>query len=497
MRTRTSKTVCATVNLKAISKNVGMALLVSSLFMFISMCISIHDGFDSGFLPLTVGCIVTFIVGVFPFIFLSGSQNISLKDGFIIIILSWTLSFIFGMLPYVMWGGEISIVDAWFESVSGFTTTGATILNDVESLPRSLLFWRSSTHFIGGLGVVVFLLLILPSASPFRQRITKLEVSSLSKEGYRLQSRRMVFIITSVYLGLTLTSCLSYWACGMSFYDAINHAFSVVSTGGFSTKNASIAHFNSTAVTLVTTLFMFLAATNFALIYICIVRRSLRPLVGNPLMRFYFCSTVIMSIMVICSLYFNDSDTHGWGDAILSGLSMTVSYVTTTGFCMKDNTLWPSLACVVLFYASVQCGMAGSTTSGLKVDRMVVAFKAVKRQITSSLHPSNTSSIKIGGAFVPDEQLLPIILHMVLYFFVCCVSIAGLMMCGVDILESVAGTVASLSNVGASLGTISAAGNYDAIPAMGKFIYSLDMFLGRIEIYPLLVVVSLLFNRQK
>ena len=182
------------MNIKVISTNVGRALLVSALFMFISMLISIGDGMDSAFAPLSISFIITFIAGAFPFIFVRKSEAISLQDGFLIIVLSWVLSFLFGMLPYVMWGGEFSLVNALFESVSGYTTTGSTILTDVESLPRSLLFWRSSTHFIGGLGVVVFLLLIMPNASPFRLRLTNIELSSLSKEGYRTRSVRTVYI---------------------------------------------------------------------------------------------------------------------------------------------------------------------------------------------------------------------------------------------------------------------------------------------------------------
>ena len=170
------------MNIKVISMNVGRALLVSALFMFLSMVVSVLNGMDSAFGPLAISFIITFIFGAFPFIFVRQSPAISVRDGFLIIVLSWLLSFIFGMLPYVLWGGEFSLVNAWFESVSGYTTTGATILTDIERLPKSLLFWRSSTHFIGGLGVVVFLLLVLPTASPFRFKLTNIEQSSLSRE---------------------------------------------------------------------------------------------------------------------------------------------------------------------------------------------------------------------------------------------------------------------------------------------------------------------------
>ena len=244
------------MNVKAISVNVGKALLVSALFMFLSLIVSIAYGRDTAFGPLLISFIITLLVGGFPFIFVKGQQSLSLKDGFLTIVLSWVLSFIFGMLPYVLYGGEFTLINAWFESVSGFTTTGSTILNDIEALPKSLLFWRSSTHYIGGLGVVVFLLLVIPSASPYRLKLTNMEMSSLSKDGYRYKSTKVVRIITTVYVSLTLAALLSLWAAGMPLFDAVNHAFSIAATGGFSTRNLSVGAFDSDAINLIVLFFM-------------------------------------------------------------------------------------------------------------------------------------------------------------------------------------------------------------------------------------------------
>ena len=192
------------MNLKVISRNVGFALLTSAFFMFLSIIVSMSRGNDSALAALIISFVITFTVGVFPFIFVRSTERISLKDGYMIIVLSWSLSFIFGMLPYLLWGGPFTVVNSLFESVSGYTTTGATILEEVEALPDSLLFWRSSTHFIGGLGVVVFLLLIIPSSSPVRLRLTNLEISSLSREGYRSRANKTVIIYSSVYFALVL-----------------------------------------------------------------------------------------------------------------------------------------------------------------------------------------------------------------------------------------------------------------------------------------------------
>ena len=239
------------MNVKAISANVGKALLVSALFMFLSIIVSIANGRDSAFGPLLISFIITLVTGSFPFIFVKNSPSLSLNDGYLTIVLSWLLSFIFGMLPYVLWGGEFTLINAWFESVSGYTTTGSTILNDIEALPKSLLFWRSSTHYIGGLGVVVFLLLVMPDASPYRLKLTNMELSSLSKEGYKYKSTKTIAIITKVYVALTVVTFLGLWAAGMTSFDALNHAFSIVSTGGFSTRSMSIGYYDSDMINLV------------------------------------------------------------------------------------------------------------------------------------------------------------------------------------------------------------------------------------------------------
>ena len=245
--------------------------------MFLSMIVSVIYGRDEAFAPLLISFIITLIFGAFPFIFVRGRQPLSLKDGFLTIVFSWVLSFVFGMLPYVLYGGEFTLINAWFESVSGYTTTGSTILNDIEALPKSLLFWRSSTHYIGGLGVVVFLLLVMPDASPYRLKLTNMEMSTLSKEGYRYKSAKVVRIITTVYVSLTLATFGSLWLAGMPLFDALNHAFSIAATGGFSTRNLSVGAFDSDAVNLVVLFFMALCAMHFGLIYAAFATRSFKP----------------------------------------------------------------------------------------------------------------------------------------------------------------------------------------------------------------------------
>jgi len=482
------------MNIKAISINVGKALLVSALFMFLSLAVSVMDGRDAAFGPLLISFIITLIVGAFPFIFVKGKQPLSLKDGFLTIVLSWLLSFIFGMLPYVLYGGEFTLINAWFESVSGFTTTGSTILNDIEALPRSLIFWRSSTHYIGGLGVVVFLLLVMPEASPYRLKLTNMEMSSLSKEGYRYKSTKVIFIITVVYVSLTVAASLSLWAAGMSLFDAVNHAFSIAATGGFSTRNLSIGYYQSNLINIIVMAFMAICAMHFGLIYAVFATRSFKPM-KNAVVRYYFGSILVMSLIVMFSLKLQGG-YESWGKAAMDSAFTVVSYMSTAGFAICDNSTWPWLAGVVLMFVSLQCGCAGSTTGGIKVDRILISFKAISNEIKHRLHPSSVSHARLSGQYLADDAVSSVMKYIVVYFFVIFVSIVAVLMCGSGVTEAVYGVIASVGSVGPGLGEVGSLDNYSAQPAMSKFIFAFDMFLGRVEIYPVLVAISMIFRRN-
>lgn len=483
------------MDIKVISRNVGLALLVSALFMFLSMAVSLLNGMDSAFGPLSISFIITLTVGAFPFIFVREASPISLPDGFMIIVLSWLLSFLFGMLPYVLWGGEFSLVNAWFESVSGYTTTGSTILTNVEVLPKSLLFWRSSTHFIGGLGVVVFLLLVMPDASPFRLRLTNIELSSLSREGYRYKSSKTVFVIALVYVGMTVAETICLWLAGMSWFDAVNHAFSTVATGGFSTRTMSIAYYDSVAIDIVLMFFMILSSMHFGLIFSIFAMRSLKPLNG-PVVKYYLTSILVMALTVAFSLKFHGG-YESWGDAILDSFFQVVSFVSTTGFAQADNMGWPVLACAVLMFAAFQCGCSGSTTGGVKADRILISFKAIAGQIKKRMHPSTVVPVKLGSHTLRDNVVSAVLLYIVLYIIILFVSVILLVIAGVDTVEAFSGVVASLGNVGPGLGSIGTMGSYASQPLVAKIVYTADMILGRVEIFPVFVVISFLFRRER
>ena len=483
------------MNVKAISLNVGKALLVSALFMAVSIIVSLIYGHDDGFGPLLISYIITTIVGAFPFIFVRKSSALSLQDGFITIVLAWILSFIFGMLPYVLYGGEFTLVNAWFESVSGYTTTGSTILNDIEALPKSLVFWRSSTHFIGGLGVVVFLLLVMPEASPYRLKLTNLELSSLSKEGYRYKSSKVVWIITSVYLVLMVSSCLSLWAAGMSFFDAVNHAFSIAATGGFSPRNLSIAYYDSDLISFVAMVFMAVSALHFGLIYAVFATRSLKPL-NNSVVKYYFASIAVMSLVIMYSLL-TDGGYDSWGKALMDSTFNVVSYMSTTGFANCNNAEWPWLASIVLIFISFHCGCSGSTTGGIKIDRLLISFKAIGNEIKRRLHPSSVSQVRLSGQHLPDSTVSSVMMYIVVYVILIFISILIVMMCGADTADAVSGVIASIGSVGPGVGDLGSLDNYSSQLPLVKMVFTFDMFLGRLEIYPLLIVISLIFRRSR
>ena len=483
------------MNIKSISVNIGKALLINALFMLISVVISIFYGFDSGCVPLSISCLITFLVGSFPLIFSRNSSQDSMQDGYVTIVLTWLLSFVFGMLPYVMWGGEFTIMNAWFESVSGYTTTGSTILTDIEALPHSLLFWRSSTHFIGGLGVIIFLLLILPDSSPFKLKLSHLELSSIAKDGYRYKSSKTIRIILSVYIGLAVALAASLWIAGMNVFDAVNHSLSTVATGGFSTRNMSIMHYDSTAIDIIIMVFMALSAMHFGIIFAIFAQRSLKPL-NTSVTKYYFIVIAVISLAITGALIYN-GEGGSFGDNLLKASFQTVSFVSTTGFIQCDTSGWPMIASALLLFTAIHCGCSGSTTGGLKADRMLIAGKGLGSEFRKRLSPSSIFRIKTGNTIIPDELVSNVFLFIVLYLILLFASFVAVLMCGVEIGEAFSGTVTSLGNVGPGTGTLGTMGYYSAQPDSAKFIYTVDMFLGRLEIFPILIVVSMMLGRQK
>ena len=472
------------MNLKVISRNVGVALLVSSLFMLLAVMVSLIDGGDSALAPLLISFTITFIVGVFPFIFTRKNANISLKDGFMIIFLSWLLSFIFGALPYALWGGPFTVINAWFESVSGFTTTGATILEDVEALPRSLLFWRASTHFIGGLGVVIFLLLIIPNTSPIRLRLTNMELSSLSRDDYRTRANKSVYIFASVFLGLAGTAFVTYMLVGMDWFDAICHAMSACSSCGFSTKNASIAAFNSPAVECVIMVFMVCAGIHFGVFLSALTGRgSVRGLSSS--LKTYLLFMLVVGLAISVNLWY-EGIYHSFVGSLRRGFFHVISLTTTTGFAITDTNIWPAFCVVLLTICSLICACSGSTTGGIKIDRMVIMAKSVQVRILQQRNPNRFYSVRIDGRSVSQDKVEDALNFIAVYMLLVAVGCLCFTGFGNDLQTSFSAAVACLGNVGPGFSKVGSMNNYATLNAATKAVGIMLMFLGRLEIFEIL-----------
>jgi len=254
------------MNKEIIIKHLGYILLLNATFLFISFLISLFLN-ETSIIALLFSSLICAIFGFFPLIFVGRTESISFDEGLYIVVFGWVTTCIIGTLPYLMWGGEFSLANAWFESVSGFTTTGSSILNDIESLPKGLLFWRSSTHWIGGIGIILFVLLILPQSKGVRLNIYNVEISSLSRMNFKFMARKIVHVLAVVYVGLTLIETILLWIFGMDLFDAINHSFATIATGGFSTKNLSVAAFDNLTIEVTIMVFMVLSGIHFGLIF--------------------------------------------------------------------------------------------------------------------------------------------------------------------------------------------------------------------------------------
>ena len=481
------------MNAGIISRYVGIALICNAFFMLLSAVVSAIYGLDSSFSPLLVSGVITFLFGVFPLIFVSKKNDINAREGLAIVLLAWFLSCIFGMLPYVLWGGDFSLVNAWFESSSGYTTTGATILNEVESLPHGLLFWRSSTHFIGGLGVVVFIIMLLPSVGTVGLRMTKMEVMDVSKSNFRYRFKKIIRVFVIVYLSITAFSFVVLLLAGMPSFDAINHAFSVVSTGGFSTRNLSIAAYDSPLIEFVLILFMVISSMHFGLIHLSFATKSAK-IFKDPATRFYLITILISIVLITLSLVLSGVEKSLF-QALRNGAFAVVSTISTTGFAIGDTSVWPIFSILVMLYISVQCGCSGSTCGGVRSDRMLLILKGVRVQLIKMAHPNAVVQVKTGGQVVEKDLLSSVSTYLLLYVFVVFIGSATYVMTGMELMESVSSSISMMSNIGPAFGKFGSMANFAEAPQIAKFFMGIQMIVGRLSIYPVLLIFTLFRKR--
>jgi trk system potassium uptake protein TrkH len=449
------------------------------------------NNYDSAFYPLLLSSFLTAMMGLFPLIFAEKAEDIKIKEGYAIVVGSWLVACIVGMFPYLIWGGEFTAINAWFESVSGFTTTGSSILNDIEFLPRGMLFWRSASAWIGGVGVVMFALVILPSMGRSRHMLSNVELSTIAKDNFHYRSRVIIRILTMVYVGLTAVTTLSLKLAGMTWFDSATQAMSACATCGFSTKNLSVGFWDSPVIEMILIIAMTLSAIHFGILYASMTGRR-NNIFRSEVVRTFIVMMSLTALVISFSLLAEGTyDT--WGESIRHSAFQVVSVTTTSGFATADTNTWTPLAIMLLIFLSVVCGCAGSTSGGMKVDRMLIAAKIIRNRMKVQLHPNAVMRIKVDG-MVQDESVLSLVMtFIVAYIMVTLLGTIVYTMFGLDVVTSLTASIACLSNVGPGFGEVGSMSNYADLPALLKFNSTVLMLVGRLEIFGF---IQLLFIRS-
>jgi trk system potassium uptake protein TrkH len=476
------------MHLSLIFRTLGMLLMVFSLTLFTPMLVSYwyNDGAYPAFL---FSFIITFISGALMWMPVYKQKgDLRIRDGFLITSLFWIVLGLFGALPFLLAKSpELSFSDSVFESISGLTTTGATVITGLDNLPKSILFYRQQLQWLGGIGIIVIAVAILPMLGIGGMQLYRTETPGPVKDS-KLTPRiaGTAKAMFRIYLFLTVCCALSYWLAGMSIFDAVSHAFSTIAIGGFSTHDASIGYFNSPAIMLICSFFMLVAGLNFALHFHWVWRRPLSIYLKDSEAVFYAYSILACAI-IVCS-YLILSGTYTIEESLLYGIFQTISIATTTGFATADFALWPSFLPILLIIMSFMGGCAGSTGGGMKVVRIMLIAKQGVRELSQLIHPNAVIPLKVSNIRVEAKIVSAVWSFFAVYMFAFVVILLLLMATGLDYTTAFSAVVASLNNLGPGLGDV--ASNYGDISSTAKWILSFSMLLGRLEVFTLLVLFT-------
>ncbi len=472
---------------------VGFLVLMLAAAMLLPLLISLHYH-DGSTRSLAASLLITAAAGAGAYFAFKKyrSENVSTREGMAIVTIGWTAVGVFGALPFWL-SGACSFIDAFFESVSGFTTTGASIFVDPGSLAHGILFWRSLIQWLGGMGIIVLSIAILPFLGVGGMQLYKAEVPSPVPDKLKPRIRETAMILWKVYLLFTLAQVLLLMFGGMGLFDAVCHSFTTMPTGGFSTKTASVAHFNSAYLDTVFIVFMIFAGINFSLHY--------QMLRGKPLAfwkdaecRFFLGITAVLVAAVSFDIWHVVYDSLA--EAIRYGAFQVVSILTTTGYATADYVTWPAFSKLVLLMAMFVGASAGSTGGGMKCLRVLLYFKFCYKELFTLVHPHAVSRVKIAGKTVPDDVMHSVLGFLGLYTGLFAVSALLLAALNVDFVTSFAAVAACLGNIGPGFGTVGPAENYAQIPYLGKWLLSFCMLLGRLEIYTVIILLVPEFWRK-
>lgn len=485
------------INYKIILRVLGGLLYGEAVTMLMCMAVALCYQEDDILLFASSAIITVFAGAVLRFLGRKAENKLSRRDAYLLVSLVWIVYSLFATLPFLLGGYLHSFTDAYFEAMSGFTTTGATIIDDVEALPHGILTWRSLTQWVGGLGIVFTVIALIPSVAGGSGSIRVFGAESTGSIKTKLQPKLSTSarFIWFVYLALSVACCLSYKVFGMNWFDAANYTMSSVATGGFSTYNDSTEYFHSPALEYVTTFFCFLSGTNFTLLYISFFKRKWKSLFKDSEFRFYVIVVALATAFIMCELIFRNH--YAIEHAFRSSIFQVVSFISTTGLFNDNAGTWPHVTWVVLAVCMFCGACSGSTTGGLKCVRCVMILKVLKNELVQRLHPNAVLPLKISDANIPDKQRVSLLAfvaaYLLLFFIFAFVFIAA----GVDNTNAITICLSCLSNVGPTLGTeIGPTMSWSELPAFIKWFCSFMMLVGRLEIFTVIVVLTPEFWRK-
>lgn len=474
------------MNKRLILKLSGSVLLVEAALMLLTLVVSIIMG-SNDVAALVASTGITAAVGRGLSKLQPKNDNLRAREGFAIVSLSWILVSFFGGLPFLLHGSVPSLVDCFFESVSGFTTTGSSILTDIESLPKGLLFWRSFTHWAGGMGVLVLSLAIVPKMGARSIHLMRAESPGPSVDKLVPRVGKMAKLLYSIYIGLSVLMLIIELCCGMNLYDALLNMFGTAGTGGFGHYADSVAHYNSALIEMVTAVFMALFGINFSLYYY-LLRRNFKGIAGNSELRTYLALMIGSTLLIALNIM------HLYDDNIFSALRYSFfqvsSVMTTTGYATADFNVWPQLSRTILVVLMFIGATAGSTGGGMKVIRIQLLFKTMVREIRRTVHPKSVNTIKMDGHAVDENVISGVLSFFFAYMFVLVVSLLIISLDGFSFETNFTAVVATLSNIGPGLDVVGPAGNFSQFSDLSKIVLSLCMIIGRLEIFPILMLAA-------
>lgn len=473
----------------------GLLLVFTGIFMIFCTPVSwYHHELETANAILLSGIITSLSGLAMGFHGKIRKVNIRIKESYIIVTTSWVIISLFGTLPYLLSGSITNFTNAFFETISGFTTTGASILTDIESLPKGILLWRSMTHWIGGIGIVVLFTAIMPMLGSSSMQLFSLENSSISIEKLHPQIKGTAIRLALIYLLLTALEVLLLWLGKMDLFDAVCHSFGTVATGGFSTQNASITNY-SPYIQYVITIFMLLAGINFSLHYF-LLKGKIKKFFCNDELWFYLKTIGFSTLVVTLLLAFRGEGVSGLEKSFRDSFFQVTSIITCTGFITTDYELWPELGWFIIFLLMFSGGMAGSTAGGIKSFRHLLLFRISKTDFYRRLHPHAIIPVRFNQKKVNASIILNVQAFFILYLLTFILGSMVMILIGLDARSAVGGVASCLGGIGPGLGIVGAVYNYSSIPVLGKYVLSLIMLLGRLEIFTLLVIFTKSYWRR-